>query len=112
MDENSGAGHLHAADRSVKSMQGDTRMEYRKINVELVVFAEEADAVVAQLNSAIDRLEEAHTIFGGDIETLAVEKSGPRRKSALSHALAAGDAAVAAVRSAGGKIAGACRKVV
>jgi len=44
-------------------------MVYRKISVELVVFADEAEAVVAKLNSAIDRLEEAHTIFGGDVES-------------------------------------------
>ncbi len=87
-------------------------MEYRKINIELVVFADEADAVVAELNSAIDRLEESHAVFGGDIETAAVEKSGTRRKSALTHTLAAGDAAVAAVKLAGDKIAGAYRKVI
>jgi hypothetical protein len=87
-------------------------MDYRKINVELVVFADEADAVVAELNAAIDRLEEAHTIFGGDIETVTVEKRGTRRKSALTHTLAAGDAAVAAVKLAGDKIAGAYRKVI
>lgn len=87
-------------------------MKYRRINVELIVFAEEADAVVAELNAAIDRLEEAHSIFGGDIETAAVEKGGRRRKSALRHTLAAGDAAVAAVKLAGDKIAGAYRKVI
>jgi 3-phosphoglycerate kinase len=87
-------------------------MEYRKINLELVVFADEADAVVAELNASIDRLEEAHAIFGGGIETAAVEKSGTRRKSALRHTLAAGGAAVAAVKMAGDKIAGAYRKVI
>jgi len=87
-------------------------MDYRKINVELVVFADEADAVVAELNTAIDRLEDAHTIFGGDIETAPVEKSGTRRKSALKHTLAAGDAAMAAVKSAGGKVVAAYRKVI
>ena len=87
-------------------------MDYRKINLEIVVFADEADSVIAELNSAIDRLEEAHTIFGGDIETVAVEKSGTRRKSALMHTLAAGGAAVAAVKLAGDKIGGVCRKVI
>jgi len=87
-------------------------MEYRKINVELAVFADEADAVVAELNSAIDGLEERHTIFGGDIEVVAVEKGGARRKSALTHTLAAGGTAVAAVKLAGDKIAGAYRKVI
>lgn len=87
-------------------------MDYRKINVDLIVFADEADAVVAKLNSAIDRLEDAHTIFGGVIDTVPVEKSGARRKSALMHTLAAGGAAVAAVKLAGDKIAGAYGKVI
>ena len=87
-------------------------MVYRKISVELVVFADEAEAIVAKLNSAIDRLEEAHTIFGGDVESVAVEKSGTRRKLALMHTLAAGDAALAAIKLAGDKISGAYRKVL
>jgi hypothetical protein len=87
-------------------------MDYRKINVEIVVFEDEADAVVAELNSAIDRLENAHTIFGGDIEVVPVEKSGVQRKSALMRTLAAGDSAVAAVKLASGRIAGAYRKVI
>jgi hypothetical protein len=87
-------------------------MDYRKINVEIVVFADEADAVVAGLNSAIDRLEDAHTIFGGDIEAVPVEKSGARRKSALMHTLAAGDSAVAAVKLASDKIVRTYRKVI
>ena len=87
-------------------------MRYRKINVELVVFEDEADAVIAELNSAIDRLEEVHPIFGGDIETVPVQKSGTRRKSALGHTLAAGEAAVAAVKLASDKISRAYRKVI
>ena len=87
-------------------------MIYRKINLELVVFADEADSVVAGLNSAIDQLEEAHTIFGGDIEIATVEQSGTKRKSALTHTLAAGGAAVAAVKLAGEKVAGAYKKVI
>lgn len=78
----------------------------------MVVFADEADSVVAELNSAIDRLEETHTIFGGDIETIAVEKSGIRRKSAWMHTLASGGAAVAAVKLAGDKISDACKKLI
>lgn len=87
-------------------------MTYRKINVELVVFADEADSVLAQLNSAIDRLEDAHTIFGGGIEISAVQHSGARRRSALMHTLAAVDTASAALKSAGEKVAGAYKKVI
>jgi hypothetical protein len=65
-------------------------MGYQKINVELVAFSEEADAVVAELNSAIDRLEETYAIFGGGIETVPVAHSGKRKKSALRHTLDAG----------------------
>jgi hypothetical protein len=87
-------------------------MAYRKINVELVVFADEADSVVAELNSAIDRLEDGHTIFGGGIEIAVVQHSGTRRKSALMHTLAAADTAKAAVKLSGEKIAGAYKKVI
>ena len=36
-------------------------MLYKKINVELIVPADEAEAVVTGLNAALDQLEEAHT---------------------------------------------------
>ena len=87
-------------------------MGYQKINVELIVFSEEADALIAELNSAIDRLEETHTIFGGGIETTPVEHSGTRRKSALRHTLDAGNAATSAVKLAAQKVADAYRKVI
>ena len=87
-------------------------MKYQKINLELIVFSEEADAVVSDLNSAIDRLEDTHTIFGGGIEMSAVEHSGTRRKSALRHVLDAGETATSAVKSAAQKVAGAYKKVV
>lgn len=87
-------------------------MDYRKINVEIIAFEEEADAVAAELNSAIDGLEDRYVIFGGDIESVPVKKSGARRRSALMHTLAAGDSAMAAVKLAGDKIAGAYRRVI
>jgi hypothetical protein len=37
-------------------------MLYIKINVELVVVADEADAVVVELNTALDQMEERHTL--------------------------------------------------
>ena len=73
-------------------------MLYKKINVELMVVADEADAVVAGLNAALDQLEEKHTLFGGGIETVAFEHPGPRRRSALAHTMAAGETAVRATR--------------
>jgi len=75
-------------------------MQYKKINVELIVVADEADAVIAELNTALDRLEQKHTLFGGEIETLAFEHPGPRKRSALAHTLAAGDTVADAVRVA------------
>ena len=51
-------------------------MLYRKINVEVIVVADEADAVVLELNAALDALEEKHTIFGGGIENVACRASG------------------------------------
>jgi hypothetical protein len=87
-------------------------MLYRKINLELIVVEDEAEAVVEELNAALDRLEEGHTIFGGDIETVPVEQSGTQKRSALKHATAAGETAASAVKAAGEKVADAFRKVI
>jgi len=87
-------------------------MAYRKINVDLIVFADDAEAVVGELNATLDRLEERHTIFGGGIETVAVEHRGTRKRSALMHTVAAGETAAAAVRTASQTVAGALRKVI
>lgn len=73
-------------------------MLYKKINLELIVMAEDAEAVIAELNAAVDGMEERHTIFGGDIETVDVKHSGTAKKSALAHTLAAGDTATKAAR--------------
>jgi hypothetical protein len=37
-------------------------MLYKKIGVEVIVVADEAEAVVAELNAALDRLKEPHTL--------------------------------------------------
>lgn len=66
-------------------------MDYQKISVDLVVFSEDTKAVISELNSAIDKLEKTHTIFDGEIGTVAVEHSGTRRKSVLMHTLDAGN---------------------
>ena len=87
-------------------------MIYRKINIELIVVEDDAEIVVEELNAALDRLEEEHTIFGGEIETVAVENPGTQKRSALMHTKAAGETAAAAVRKAGEKVAGALRKVI
>lgn len=87
-------------------------MAYEKINVELIVFSDEKDAVVTGLNSALDRIEETHTIFGGAIETAPVEHSGTRRKTALRHTLDAGNTATAAVKLAAHKVADAYKRVI
>jgi hypothetical protein len=71
---------------------------YKKINLELIAVADEADAIVVELNAALDRLEEKHTLFGGGIETVAFEHSGTRKRSALSHTIAAGETAFKATR--------------
>lgn len=73
-------------------------MLYKKVNVELMVFADEAEAVVAELNAMLDRLEEGHALFGGGIETVAVQHPGKRKRSALAHTMAASETAVRAVR--------------
>jgi hypothetical protein len=43
-------------------------------------------------------LEERHTLFDGGVETVAFKYPGPRKRSALAHAMAAGETAVRAAR--------------
>jgi hypothetical protein len=87
-------------------------MAYRKINVELIVFVDDAEEVVVELNAALDRIEERHPIFGGGIETVAVEHRGARRISALMHTKAAAETAAAAVRTASQRVAVSLREIV
>ena len=75
-------------------------MKYKKINLEVIVVADEAEAVVAELNAALDRMEEKHTLFGGEIETVAIEHPGRRKRSALAHTMAAGETVASALKTA------------
>jgi hypothetical protein len=99
------SGRHNIGDRSI-------RMLYKKINVELIVVADEADAVVVQLNAALDRLEEKHTLFGGGIETVAFEHSGTGKRSALAHTIAAGETVAGAMRAARKSVNVALRAVI
>jgi hypothetical protein len=87
-------------------------MQYKKITVEVIVAADESDAVVAQLNAALDHIDETHTLFGGDVEAVAFEHSGKRRRSALGHTLAAGGTAVDALKIARNGMKTALRAVI
>jgi hypothetical protein len=87
-------------------------MLYEKINLELIVIADEAEAVVAELNASLDRLEERHTLFGGGIETVAFEHPGTWRRSALAHTLAACETVGVAVRVAREMVTVAIRTVI
>ena len=87
-------------------------MLYKKINLELIVVADEAELVVEQLNAALDRMEEEHTLFGGGIETVAFEHPGTRRRSALAHTKAAGESVAVAVRAASKSVNAALRTVI
>ncbi len=87
-------------------------MLYKKINVELIVVADEAEAVVTGLNAALDQLEERHTLFGGGIETVPVEHRGERKRSALAHTIAAVGTVGSAVRTARDSVAVAFRAVI
>jgi hypothetical protein len=75
-------------------------MLYKKITLELIVPADEAGGVICELGLALDGMEERYTLFGGGTETLLIEHSGVRRKSALLHTVAAGKTAFAAVKMA------------
>jgi len=87
-------------------------MLYRKITMELIVVEEEAEALIEKLNTALDRLEQEHTIFGGDIETAAVEHPGTPKRSALTETKAASQTAASAIKAAGEKVADALKKVI
>jgi hypothetical protein len=87
-------------------------MLYKKINVELMVVADEAEAVVAELNAALDQLEERHTLFGGAIEAIAFEHTGTAKRSALAHTRAAVETVGSAVRTARESVAVALRAVI
>ena len=87
-------------------------MLYKRINVELIVVADEADAVVAELDAALDRFEEKYTLFGGGIETVAFEHSGRRKRSALAHTISAAGTTVAGLRTARKSVAVALRAVI
>lgn len=87
-------------------------MLYKKINLEMIVLADEADAVVAQLNASMDRMEENYTLFGGEIEITAVEHSARRRKTAFKHTVAAGETAIGAIKVAHGAVVGALRTII
>jgi hypothetical protein len=91
---------------------GETQMLYKKINVELIVVADEAEAVLTDLNAALDRLEEKHTLFGGGIETVPVRHRGTRKRSALAHTVAAGETVAGAVRAARDSVTVALRAVI
>ena len=87
-------------------------MLYKRINVELIAFADEAEAVAAELEAALDRLEEKHTVFGGGIETVAFEHLGTRKRSAVAHTMAAAETAAVALRTARKSLGVALRAVI
>jgi hypothetical protein len=81
-------------------------------DLELIVPADEAESVVADLDAALDQMEEKHTLFGGGTETVTIEHSGTRRRSALSHTLAAGKTAVGAIKTARERVTAALHLVI
>jgi len=85
---------------------------YKKINLELIVVADEADDAIRELNAALDRLDERHTIFGGGIETVALEHSGTRKRSALARTIAAGETVAGALKTARKSVNVALRAVI
>ena len=87
-------------------------MLYKKLNVELIVIADEAEAVVAELDAALDRLEEKYTVFGGGIEAVTFEHSGIRKRSALAHTMTAAGTAAVALSTARKSVAVALRAVI
>ena len=87
-------------------------MLYKKINVDLIVPADEAEAVIAVLNTSLDVLEAKQTLFGGGIEAVDVEHRGTRKRSALGHTLAASETVTGAVKIAHGHVKLALRAII
>jgi hypothetical protein len=87
-------------------------MLYKKITLELIVLADEAEAVVAGLNAALDQLEQRQTLFGGEIEAVAFEHPGTRKRSALDHTMAAGETVADAIRTARESVTTALRAII
>jgi hypothetical protein len=82
------------------------------MNIDLIVQADEAQAVVAGLNAPLDVLEEKLTLFGGGIEAVDVEHRGTQKRSALAHTLAAGETVAGAITIARGRVRSALRAVI
>ena len=87
-------------------------MLYKKINVELIVVADEVEAVIAELDTALDLLEERHTLFGDGIEAITFEHPKRCKRSALAHTIAAGETVAGALRTARESVVVALRAVI
>lgn len=87
-------------------------MLYKKITLEIIVPANEAGGVICELGLALDGMEERYTLFGGGTETVLVEHSGNRRKSALSHTFSAGKTALGSVKTARERVTSAMHLVI
>ena len=88
------------------------QMLYKKINVELMVVADEADAVVAKRDAALDLMEERHTLFGGGLEIRLSSTQEHQKRSALAHTIGAGKTLAVALRTTRQSVAAALRAVV
>lgn len=93
-------------------MAGEIYVLYKKINIELVVAADDAQAVVTELNTALDRMDDRYTLFGGQFEAVPFEHRETRKRSALGHTIAAGESVADALRTTRKSIALAVREVV
>ena len=87
-------------------------MLYKRVKLDVIVVADEAEAVVTELNATLNRLDEKYSLFGGEIETLTFEHSGTRRRSALAHTIAAGESVAGALKTARQSVARAFHAVI
>jgi len=87
-------------------------MDYRKINVELVVFADEANAVIAELKSAIDGWKRRIHFSAVTLKLSLSKKRAAAVSPAASVCMSADFLRVRAVKLAGDKIVGAYRKII
>ena len=87
-------------------------MAYQRINLELVVFADEADAIVAELMSSIDKVGATYSVFGGEVERGEFKPSETQNRSALMHTIRAAGMTADGMKLAAGKVAQAYKKLI
>jgi len=88
-------------------------MLYKKINIDLIVPADEAEVVIVGFERPARCAErEAHALRRGGIEAVDVEHRGTRKRSALAHTLVVAKLSPVLSKIARGRVRSALRAVI